>query len=706
MGNEAFNDSNPFQYGVFSSSASKPGESPILRRPDTINTPLSKVNYIDRYTQLECVEYYMKTKPNNQFLGTREYFSKEKKYGEFKWKTHSEIYSLSKIFLYGITKLELCPEILVNDELLGGEKKMRFMGIYSRNREEWIIGSFGCQMDSITIVTLYDTLGMKSIEFILNQTEMSTIIAEEKNLEKILKLKKDNQLGKVKNIIYLHCNEETENLEEIKNNLINRGINLFSYEEIISIGQKCIDTNDENILNKTFKKTLPDDVFLICYTSGTMDNPKGAMVTEKTLLLATNVMYTIGYNLSESDSILSFLPLAHIMEQIILSLCLVYGSKTGFFSGNINRLVEDMQVLKPTYFCAVPRVFEKIYNTIKEKINKKGPIVKKLFNAALKLKISNYEKYGKLSHALFDPIFFNQIRNFLGGNMKWLLSGGAALQKEILQELKVMVGCPMVQGYGQTENAGSALLNSIYDFNPCGTTGGLQNTSELKLIDLPEYGYFSTDVNSEGIPEPRGEICFRGGTLFKGYFKNKEETEKIFDDDGWYHSGDVGAILTKNGNALKIIDRAKSLFKLSQGEYVAPDRVQIILINSKYVNQIYLYGESSYSYAIALVYPALKECIGFLKKNKIMGDINYDKITIDELCNNKELKKEIIKDCNEVGRSFDLKGFEIPKKVIIIKEPFSPENNLMTPTLKLKSKSIKMKYINELKDLYENNKDF
>ena len=701
MGNEVFNSSHPYQYGVFDEKPAKPGETQILRRPDTFNKDLVTKNLIDCHTQLDCIEYYMKLRPNSNFLGTREYFPQEKKYGKYIWKSWSEIYNISKYFLYGITKYQLCPEIVVNDETLGGEKKMRFMGIYSKNREEWLVGSFGCQMDSIAIVTLYDTLGINSIEYILNETELTTIIAETKSFEKILSIKESNKFGKVENIISLNCNDEVPNLEENIKKLESLGIKIIPYETLINEGKRCVDEKDEDIINRKYEKSKPDSVFLICYTSGTIDNPKGAMVTQHSLVLATNVMYTIGYHLSGVDRILSFLPLAHIMEQLIFSVCLVYGTQTGFSSGSLNRLLEDVQHLKPTYFCAVPRVFEKIYSSILENINKKGVIVKKIFETALNIKVQNYEKYGKFTHAFYDLIFFNKIRNLMGGELQWMLSGGAPLQREVLQRLKVMIGCPLVNGYGQTENAGSALLNSIYD-TTCGTTGGLQNTTELKLIDLPEYGYFSSDKNPiTGIPEPRGEICFRGDTVFKGYFKNPEETKKILENDGWLHSGDVGMILTDSGNAIKIIDRAKSLFKLSQGEYVAPDKVQTILVNSKYVNQMFLYGDSHYSYAVALVYPELQECIEYLKKNENgIFNVDYDKYKIEDLRNNKKLIDEILKDCDEIGRKNDLKGFELPKKITIITEPFSLENNLMTPTLKLKGKEIKNKYSEEIMLMY------
>ena len=701
MGNEVFNPTHPYEYGVFIDTPAKPGETKILRRGDTINKELFTKNYIDCHTQLDCIEYYMKHRPDSNFLGTREYFPNEKKYGKYIWKSWAQVYNISKYFLYGITKFSICPEITVNDELLGSDKKMRFMGIYSRNREEWLVGSFGCQMDSIVIVTLYDTLGINSIEYILNQTELTTIMAETKNFEKIITIKESNKFGKVQNIISLKCNEEDPKLEENIKKLENLGLKIISYETIIETGKKCVEEKDEEILNRKYDKSKPDSVFLICYTSGTIDNPKGAMVTQHSLVLATNVMYTIGYHLSGVDRILSFLPLAHIMEQLIFSVCLVYGTQTGFSSGSVIRLLEDVQNLKPTYFCAVPRVYEKIYSSVLENISKKGIIIKKLFEMALDIKVNNYEKYGKLDHALYDLIFFNKIRNLMGGELQWMLSGGAPLQRDILLRLKVMVGCPLVQGYGQTENAGSALLNSVYD-TACGTTGGVQNTTELKLIDLPEFGYLSTDKNPiTGIPEPRGEICFRGDTVFKGYFKNIEETRKILDEDGWLHSGDVGVILTGSGNSIKIIDRAKSLFKLSQGEYVAPDKVQTILVNSKYINQIFLHGISQYSYAIALVYPELKECIDYLKSIKTPEDnTNYDELKVEDLCGNQKLVEEILKDCDEIGRKYDLKGFELPKKILIIKEPFTLENNLLTPTLKLKGKEIKNKYDEEIKKLY------
>ena len=425
------------------------------------------------------------------------------------------------------------------------------------------------------------------------------------------------------------------------------------------------------------------------------------MAPAKNSCLTQNWMYNTGYHPTGEDSILDFLPLSHLMEHMVFTLNLVLGVQIGYYSGSNERLIEDAQELRPTMFVAVPRIFERIHQTILDSVNKKGAFYKKLFDKALAIKLYNYEHYGRIGHALFDPIFFNKIKNLMGGRLVYMFSAGAAMDKTMMQNLKVMLGLGFVQGYGQTEGTGAAIVCSYHDTIP-GTIGGVSNTIELKLVDLPDINYLSTDVNPKtGAPEPKGEVCIRSEFIMKGYFKDMKHYREAVDEDGWYHSGDVGAILTDQGNAVKIIDRVKNLFKLSQGEYVAPDKIQKILINSKYVNQLFLHGESLYNYAIALVYPELNECIAFLKEGKKLGDIDYDKITYDNLCGNKIMEDEIVKDCNIVGRKLGLKGFEIPKKIRIINEGFTPQNNLMTPTMKLKLKEIRMKYKDVLQELYQ-----
>ena len=286
MGNEVYNESNPYVYGVFKTEA-KPGETGILVHPQSVNG-LTRNNYINRHTPIDCVEYYKEKRPNSNFLGTREYNPVTKKYGKYIWKNWAQIYDLAKLFLYGITKFNLCPEIFVDNEK---NEKMRFLGFYSRTREEWMVGCLGCQLDSITIVTIYETLGINSIEYILKQTDLNTILVESNNLEIILKMKEENKLGHTQNIIIIRCNEEKQNIEETKEKLKNLGINLFSYDTIIETGKKCLEEKENEIINKKYKKISDSDTFLICYTSGTTDNPKGVMISGRSLQLTPNFMY-------------------------------------------------------------------------------------------------------------------------------------------------------------------------------------------------------------------------------------------------------------------------------------------------------------------------------------------------------------------------------------------------------------------------------
>ena len=671
------------QYSVFCTEK-KEGETPIMRHPDMANKELQKVNRFGVRTTWEALENNIKTgKGNINMVGYRKRISKDNFEKKYSWLTYQYMYETCINFAKGIELFKLCP--IFHSKISGDFK---FLGIYSKNRVEWIVAYLGSHANNATVVTIYDTLGEKAMEFIFWQTELETILIEACCLEKIIKLVKEKRTNKLKNLIVVDSEDEPNQLEELKT----LGINIYKFDDIIEKGK----TEGQNIILNPAK---PESICTICYTSGTTGNPKGAMISHQALESTIDCMDHTGFEYFENDIYLSFLPYAHIMETLIFALIMTHGRTFALFSGNIRNLVEDMQICRPTIMTSVPRVFQRIHTEIMKNLSKQSKLTQKLFHMALNQKIKDFKETGILSNPLLDALIFKKVRSVLGGRMRFMLVGSAPMDPELMNFLQCSLSCKIVEGYGQTEDCAGVLISSQYD-RVYQHLGGPGFNSEIKLVDVDELDYRSTDIDIKtGISHPRGELCVRGPLLFKGYLDDEENTQKAIDKDGWLHTGDVAMVLTEHGNAIRVIDRVKNIFKLQQGEYVAPEKIENVLSDSSYIEQIFVHGDSLQNYLIAIIVPNKAHVVEFLKKKGIECDVK----NCQNYYENEELKNDILKDLENIGRKADFKGFEIIKKIYLSLEPFTVENDLCTPTLKVRRHVAKKYFANKIKELYNSN---
>lgn len=584
--------------------------------------------------------------PENKHLGT--YID-----GQYVWKTYREISDLAKNFGSGLAALNLCP----------AEKhdkyKLAFLGLYSKNREEWCIADFSCVLYNIVSVPFYDTLGEDSIKLILEQTRMKTLLLSKDKVESTLAIKRE---GHAEHLEYLVVMERID--DEDRAVAREAGITLYDFQDILAHG---IRTPAEYI------KAKPDDIFTITYTSGTTGNSKGVITTH--LNLISNIASALEiFCPNETDTHISYLPLAHIYERYLLHACTFKGSAIGFYRGDPLKLKDDLALLRPTIFAAVPRVLNRFYDLINSNLSKQTGLKAKLIKKAIKKKLQNLRTTGAVTHGFYDGIIFKKVKNMLGGRIRISSTASAPISAEVLDFMKIVFCAPIMEAYGQTETTGPVSATIAAD-PETGHVGGPIGCVEIKLVDIPEMNYTTEYVDENMRRFPAGEICLRGPCITPGYFKLKEITRETIDDEGWLHSGDVG-IFRPNGS-IKIIDRKKNIFKLAQGEYVAPEKIENILITSKYIAWVFVHGDSLQSFLVGVIVPERTEIEAWAKDNHISG-------SWEELCENPKVIELIQNDVLKISKECRLTGFETVRKLYLYHTVLTPDSGILTPTFKIK----------------------
>ncbi|CAH8670333.1 unnamed protein product [Schistosoma rodhaini] len=391
------------------------------------------------------------------------------------------------------------------------------------------------------------------------------------------------------------------------------------------------------------------------------------------------------YHLIKSNSShLSYIPLAHMMEQVISSYYIMMGARLGFLTDSIENLMVDAQALKPGVITAVPRVLSNIYTKYQKSLDD-SKIKRQLYNRIVKIKMAE-QKRGKFYHrSILDTLCFRKLRKLLGGRVYCVVSGGAPLPTEISKFVHAAFGL-LAEGYGSTETMGSIAITLVGEYR-LGTVGSVAHGIEVKLVDVKDLGL-------DALRDQRGEICVKGKRCTKGYYKEPEKSAELIDSEGWLHTGDIGE-WTLEGS-LKIVDRLKSIFKLAQGEYVAPEKVEMVYQCCKLVSQIFVDGNSKQNYPVAIVVPDFTELRSCLNN---AGVLHCSKLSDHELSRNKVVNKFVLESMNAVAAENMLKSFEKVQAIYLTDQAFNADNGLLTPTMKLariKARSYFSKIIDSL----------
>uniref|UniRef100_A0AAR2L5M2 Arachidonate--CoA ligase n=1 Tax=Pygocentrus nattereri TaxID=42514 RepID=A0AAR2L5M2_PYGNA len=563
-----------------------------------------------------------------------------------------------------------------------------FIGIFAQNRPEWIISELACYTYSMVAVPLYDTLGPEALVFIINRANISTVLCDKQIKAETLLTNCEKSLTPV-----------------LKTVIIMDPFDAALAERASKCGVEVLSLKD-------VEPPKPEDLSIVCFTSGTTGKCTSFTMTElhksqydsfeghlpsvlellsvkttmeRTVLVSNKEEYSThafqsAFTPLPTDVSISFLPLAHMFERVVQTVLYGAGGRVGFFQGDIRLLPDDMKTLQPTVFPVVPRLLNRVY----DRSGAQTPFKKWLLNFAIERKHAEVKQGIIRNDSIWDKFIFHKVQESLGGRVRVMVTGAAPISPSVLSFLRACLGCQIFEAYGQTECTAGCTISLPGDWT-AGHVGVPVPCNVVKLVDVEEMNYFAS--NNEG------EVCIKGKNVFIGYLNDPERTAEALDQDGWLHTGDIGKWLPSG--VLKIIDRKKNIFKLAQGEYIAPEKIENVYVRSALVAQVFVHGDSLQSCLVGIVVPDPEVLPGFAEKLGVTG-------TMEDLCKNEKIKKAIISDLIKLGHEAGLKSFEQVKDLYLHPEQFTVENGFLTPTLKAKRAELSKFFKYQIDSLYAN----
>ncbi len=535
------------------------------------------------------------------------------------------------------------------------------LAIIAENRPEWTIADMAMACLGAVNVPIYPTLTAKQIEFIFNDAEVKiAIVSNTLQLSKLLKIK--SEVKTLQRTIIMSEKGDVNETDAIR------------FSKVYELGREY-EKNKPNFLVEQLHQS-PDDLLTIIYTSGTTGNPKGVMLTHRNLVSNIHAAAEV-IPFGETDVLLSYLPLCHSFERMAGYYTAMACGATVAYAESVETIRDNLLEVRPTFVTTVPRLFERIHARIMRQVDSSPPLRQKIFHWALNIgKQYVHAKKAKqipigvrMKHAVASKLVFSKLKARTGGRIRFFVSGAAALPKT-LGEFFEAVGIQIIEGYGLTETSPVLTVNKVDDYK-FGTVGKPIPGVEIKVAG-------------------DGEILARGPNIMKGYYNNPKATEEVIDKDGWFHTGDVG--MFDDEGYLVITDRKKHLFVSSGGKNIAPQPIENLLLQSKYIDQIVLVGDGR-MFLTALVVPEFE----VLKEYAKAAGVPFSNEI--ELTCHPQIRALYQNEIDALQK--DLSHYERVRRFELLTQSLTVENGEITPTLKVKRKVVEQKYAQLIQKMYE-----